>query len=209
MGNTTNDKSSEVKENISKSRSKSSTPKSNQNATTNQSQYQNQTTQNQTNTNVNTNQNNRQNYNPNGAYPGYQGRNYSQNGNPSSTQNMNYNPNYQNNPNYQQPQGFNGQPNPNYQAGQAPNYYQYPQPAQTAPESKTAIGVVCGLFLGLIGLIIGICLFKEGSFERKTFMHGWLVTFVSVVAVGLFLVIIYSIYVFLISASLTGIIASA
>lgn len=44
-------------------------------------------------------------------------------------------------------------------------------------ESKTGIGVVCGIFLGLIGLIVGICSFKEGTYERKTFIKGWAIAF--------------------------------
>lgn len=40
-------------------------------------------------------------------------------------------------------------------------------------ESKTGIGVVLGLFLGIIGLIIGICIYPEGTVARKTFIkHG-------------------------------------
>ncbi len=51
-------------------------------------------------------------------------------------------------------------------------------------ESKTAIGVLCGLFLGLIGLVIGLLLYKEGTYERKTFMKAWIISFVSCIAVG-------------------------
>ena len=39
--------------------------------------------------------------------------------------------------------------------------------------SKVGIGVLCG-FIGLIGLIIGLLLYKDGSLERKTFLKGWL-----------------------------------
>lgn len=50
-------------------------------------------------------------------------------------------------------------------------------------EAKTGIGVVCGLFLGLIGLIIGVLCYKEGTIARKTFMKGWGIAFgISVVA---------------------------
>ena len=38
--------------------------------------------------------------------------------------------------------------------------------------SKVGIGVLCG-FIGLIGLIIGLLLYKDGSLERKTFLKGW------------------------------------
>ena len=40
-------------------------------------------------------------------------------------------------------------------------------------ESKAGIGVVLGLFLGIIGLIIGICIYPEGTVARKTFIKAW------------------------------------
>lgn len=55
---------------------------------------------------------------------------------------------------------------------------------QMQGESKTAIGVLCGLFLGLIGLIIGLLLYKEGTYERQTFMKAWIISFVSCIIVG-------------------------
>ena len=50
-------------------------------------------------------------------------------------------------------------------------------------EPKTGIGVVLGLFLGIIGLIIGICLYKEGTIARKTFIKAWTITFVISIAI--------------------------
>lgn len=50
-------------------------------------------------------------------------------------------------------------------------------------EPKTGMGVVMGLFLGLIGLIIGICLYKEGTIARKTFIKSWLITYLVTIAV--------------------------
>ena len=43
-------------------------------------------------------------------------------------------------------------------------------------ESKKGMGVALGLFLGLIGLIIGVCLYESDSLERKTFTKrlAWL-----------------------------------
>ena len=40
-------------------------------------------------------------------------------------------------------------------------------------ESKKTIGKIMGVFLGLIGLIIGICMYPSNSYERKTFIQGW------------------------------------
>jgi len=58
-------------------------------------------------------------------------------------------------------------------------------------EPKTAIGVLFALFLGLIGLIIGICIYPEGTVARKTFIKGWMITyFISLGAI----LIIFAIY---------------
>ena len=57
-------------------------------------------------------------------------------------------------------------------------------------EPKTGIGVLMGLFLGLIGLIVGLCLYKEGTIARKTFLKAWGITFgVCVAVVVLFYII--------------------
>lgn len=57
-------------------------------------------------------------------------------------------------------------------------------------EDKTVIGIVCALFLGLIGLIIGLVLY-EGE-ERESFLSGWIKTFIitSIVAVILTIIIV-------------------
>ena len=45
-------------------------------------------------------------------------------------------------------------------------------------ESKTLVGFLLGFFLGLIGLIIGICLYPSGSYERSSCLKGWIIAFV-------------------------------
>ena len=45
-------------------------------------------------------------------------------------------------------------------------------------KSKVFLGLVCGLFLSLIGLIIPFVSYEANSSERKTFLIGW--------AIGLF-----------------------
>ena len=65
-------------------------------------------------------------------------------------------------------------------------------PVLDAAESKTGIGVLCGLFLGLIGLIIGLCLYKEGTIARKTFMKGWGITF----GISIAIVVIFYVFIF-------------
>lgn len=82
------------------------------------------------------------------------------------------------------------------------NQVQQPQNTNPQPqgESKTAIGFVCAFFLGLIGLIIGICCFPEGSFERKTFMKGFWWTFGACAIAG----VVLSIFSLIIAFVLVG-----
>lgn len=42
--------------------------------------------------------------------------------------------------------------------------------------SRAGIGVVCAIFLGLFGLLIMLC-WPAGSYERRTFVKGWLWAF--------------------------------
>lgn len=44
-------------------------------------------------------------------------------------------------------------------------------------EPKTGMGILLALVLGLIGLVIGLCLYKENTVARKTFLKGWGITF--------------------------------
>ncbi len=57
-------------------------------------------------------------------------------------------------------------------------------------ESKTGMGVLMGLFLGIIGLIIGIVIYPEGTVARKTFIKAWLTTFLICFAIGVILGIV-------------------
>jgi len=69
-----------------------------------------------------------------------------------------------------------------------------PAPVQEQGTSKTGIGVICALFLGLIGLVIGLCCYKDGSIERKTFLKAWVITFCVSYGVGIILgIIIYAV----------------
>ena len=49
--------------------------------------------------------------------------------------------------------------------------------------SKKTIGVLMGFFLGLIGLVIGICLYPSGSEARRSFVQGWGIAFA--ISIGL------------------------
>ncbi len=64
--------------------------------------------------------------------------------------------------------------------------------------SKVGVGVVLALFLGIIGLIIGLLLYPNASYERKTFLKGWAWTYGVVIALAVFIFIIY--YIVLLSA---------
>ena len=51
-------------------------------------------------------------------------------------------------------------------------------------EPKTGLGVLMGLFLGVIGLLIGVIMFPEGTVARKTFMKAWIITFIIVTVIS-------------------------
>ena len=46
------------------------------------------------------------------------------------------------------------------------------------------MGVLFALFLGVIGLLIGMCMYPQNSYERITFVSGWIKTFVICIAVA-------------------------
>lgn len=64
---------------------------------------------------------------------------------------------------------------------------------------KAAYGVLTCIFLGLIGLVIGVLIYPDGSFRRKTFLKGWLITFI----------VIVGIYLFILTVGLIGVMASS
>ena len=59
--------------------------------------------------------------------------------------------------------------------------------------SKTGIGVVMALFLGFIGLIIGLIIYPYGSEARRTFVKGFWSTFGVVIAILCFFLLVSSI----------------
>ena len=52
-------------------------------------------------------------------------------------------------------------------------------------ESKIGFGVAMGLFLGLIGLIIGVNLYQSNSKKKETFLKGWWYGFFISIAFGI------------------------
>jgi len=57
-------------------------------------------------------------------------------------------------------------------------------PKVTKGDSKKDIGVLMCLFLGLLGLIIGLLLYPAYSEERDTFLQGWKKCFVVLLIIG-------------------------
>lgn len=106
------------------------------------------------------------------------------------TQNTPNNANNSNNNNYNNNSG--GYYNNNYNNGYSNNnynnngYLNYNNGNNNyeSQESKTVMGVLFALFLGAIGLLIGMCMYPQNSYERKTFVSGWVTTFVICIAVA-------------------------
>lgn len=53
--------------------------------------------------------------------------------------------------------------------------------------SKIGWGIVACLFLGIIGLIIGFLAYPAGSYERQTFIKGWVGTFIVSIVLSIIL----------------------
>ena len=51
-------------------------------------------------------------------------------------------------------------------------------------EPKNVIGLLMGIFLGFLGLLIGVVLYPFGSNSRDTFVKSWTIGFVSSIAIG-------------------------
>ena len=58
-------------------------------------------------------------------------------------------------------------------------------------EPKKGMGVLMALLLGLIGLIIGLCLYKSGTIARKTFIKAWCITYGICLAITIISCIVY------------------
>ena len=57
--------------------------------------------------------------------------------------------------------------------------------SQPIGEPKTGIGILLGLFLGIIGLIIGLLLYPANTLQRSTFLKGWGWTIAVVVIIAI------------------------
>ena len=59
-------------------------------------------------------------------------------------------------------------------------------------ESKSTVGILMGLFLGLIGLLIGYLMYNDKPFEKSTFVKGWVKGFIISIVVGFVSGLLYS-----------------
>ena len=59
----------------------------------------------------------------------------------------------------------------------------------TTGEEKTTIGIIMAIFLGLIGLVIGLLLYPSATVERDTFVKGWVKGFVAMLIISVVLAI--------------------
>lgn len=64
------------------------------------------------------------------------------------------------------------------------------QPQTTQDSSKT-IGFLCGLFLGLIGLVVGLAMYSDKPQQKSNFMSGWGTAFVISIVAGVIIGFIY------------------
>ena len=57
--------------------------------------------------------------------------------------------------------------------------------------SKAGIGFVCAFFLGIIGLIIGLIIYKDDEEDRRSFLKGWGWTFGITLVLSIFVFIVF------------------
>ena len=64
------------------------------------------------------------------------------------------------------------------------------QKSYEVDEPKTAIGILLWLFLGLIGLVIGLLLYPSNTIRRSTFIKGWVGAFIVEIIAGIILYVV-------------------
>ena len=57
-------------------------------------------------------------------------------------------------------------------------------------QDKTSTGVWFCLLLGILGLIIGLFMYREGTYDRSSFLSGWTKTLIVVVIIEVVITII-------------------
>ena len=73
---------------------------------------------------------------------------------------------------------------------EAPQNYHQRNYNASEYQSKTGVGVLLCLFLGLLGLIIGLLLYPAYSMERETFLNGWKKCFIVVIIISVIIGVI-------------------
>lgn len=61
------------------------------------------------------------------------------------------------------------------------------QPQQYYGEEKGGVGIALGFFFGLLGLIIGLLLYPSFTYERETFINGWIRGLIIGIVIGMVL----------------------
>ena len=56
--------------------------------------------------------------------------------------------------------------------------------------SKIHLGVLLGIFLGLIGLLIGFFCYPARTYARHTFIKGWVISFVVQIVLSIVLIVV-------------------
>ena len=67
-------------------------------------------------------------------------------------------------------------------------YYRKNQSGHYYAEDKTVVGVLLSIFLGLIGLVIGLLMYD--GYSRETFLKGWLKAFLWCLVIGIVLAVV-------------------
>ncbi len=62
-------------------------------------------------------------------------------------------------------------------------------PSTYSSGSKKALGALFFLLLGLIGLIIGLCIYPKETIERESFIEGWFAGLSVIMILGIFIVV--------------------
>ncbi len=57
-------------------------------------------------------------------------------------------------------------------------------PNRQTRENKSKLGFVCGFFLGILGLMVGLTTFHDQDYEKKTFFKGWIKGIIIAIIVG-------------------------
>ena len=80
-----------------------------------------------------------------------------------------------------------GEPVCKYCGGELTRDDNYKRSDSSYGADQTIVGVLLAIFLGVIGLVIGLLVYK-GGYDRNTFLSGWIKGFVGYVVVVVMLI---------------------